>query len=161
MARRRPSRGQSQRRLKANLTILVVAVVIVLLGVHNWPARVFLAFLFFMGWVAFAMPTVCDVQNMSNNYPCSNNCYGVLRACQVRRHKRIKRAFVLSWLGIRTKSFYVAQRLAPSTLRQQYHPLPQPVDGGNVRLGRDLYDKTILGLTLVGTLCAVCSLPFW
>jgi hypothetical protein len=152
------------------LTILVVAAAVVLLYVpglavggieprKGWPA-LFLAFLFFMGWVAFAMPTVCDVQNLSNNYPCSNNCYGVLRACQLRRHKQIKRAFILSWFGIQTKSFYTAQRLVPSTPRQQYRPTPQPV-GGNARLGRDLYDKTIFGLTLVSTLCAICSLPFW
>lgn len=78
-------------------TLLFVSVVF-LLG-RNWIAFAFLVVFALTWWLGFERKTTCDVETEKGT-PCGDLAYGYLRACFRPRHKKIKRAALLSYIGI-------------------------------------------------------------
>ncbi len=151
------SRGRRRRRSRASgRLLLVISIVVTEFYLPNYFTRI--CFLFLLGslWVAFGMPTTCDVQNKSAWGQCGNNCRGMLRACWIREHKRQKRAAILAWFGIRAR----APIRWEGRLRGAEGSLSSPPVEAftEPRVGRDAYDKAILILTalsVVGTFLPV------
>jgi hypothetical protein len=80
-------------------TLSVVAIFFLLAG--NWFACVFLAIAALSWWLGFEFETTCDVETVRGT-ACGNTAHGFLRACRAqRRHRQIKRAILLSYLGMK------------------------------------------------------------
>lgn len=96
-------------------------------------------------WVVYELcfcPIACGVQTRDGT-PCRNNANGRLFACRP-SHWRLKRAVLLSWVGIRRP--YRTVTLAPATPGG-----PAPV--GSVRV--DPNQRIMLYLTIIGTIAGV------
>jgi hypothetical protein len=130
----------------------------------EWITFWWLAFAIAIGislWVLFLKPTPCDVQNVSNGMPCSNNARGLLGACWVERHQQIKhnavraRVTPRAWWA-RGRRIWTGQRLPQPTAG----PAP-PAAGSSAppgRLCRDSYEWASLTCTVISTVTGLVAL---
>jgi hypothetical protein len=80
-------------------TLMGVAIFFLLAG--NWVPCIFLAIAAVSWWLGFEVETTCDVETVRGT-ACGNTAHGFLRACRAqRRHRQIKRAILLSYLGMK------------------------------------------------------------
>ena len=163
MSRRRSSRFE---RLLLRLgTALILAVLLWGLGsAGEWMTFFWLLFAIAVGyslWVLLIMRTTCDVQNVTNGRPCSNDANGLLGACGKERHWQIKRGAVLArvtpkaWWA-RGRRIWTGQRLPQPTAGPA-----QPAAGAGAPTGklcRDSYEWASLTCTVISTLTGLIAL---
>jgi hypothetical protein len=133
---------------------------IVLYVLPNWLSRIsLLAFLTAL-WLGFFKKTTCDVKNFSAPGYCHRDCHGILRACSLSSHKREKRATILAWLGIRSRSPRRWERRDPrapyGSVEALYTPGEALLQPGidvplRVSLERDGFDRAIFFMTILST----------
>jgi hypothetical protein len=105
-------------------------------------------------WMAFVMPTYCDVQNKTDGEGCGNPVRGKLRACRL--HKRQKHDALWAMFRLRNPAQRYRVMWARASSR---HPnvTPSPADA-TPRVLNPLYDGAMLVATVIGSIATVFAL---
>jgi hypothetical protein len=151
----------ARRRARKDALLPAVFVLgVVLYVLPNWLARISLLIFLIALWLGFFKKTTCDVKNFSAPGYCHKDCNGILRACSLTSHKREKRATILAWLGIRSRSPRRWERRDPRRPYGQVEALYTPGEALlqpgidvplRVSLERDGIDRAIFFMTILST----------
>lgn len=163
MARRRSS--PFERLLLRFVAVLVcVALLWNAASEGEWSAFFWMLFgllLVFWFWVLFLIRTTCDVENVTNHRPCSRNARGLLRACDLQRHKQIKNSAIAARIGLRAWAARARRVWSDHARAPTVEPVPEastrPALSGEGKLCRSSYEAVTLTCSVTSTVAGVAS----